>query len=346
MIVAVLACLSATGCSIVPMGTVPAADVAAADPLNAAYVVDGQALRLRAGRHEAQAAPGSATMRTTTIFGKPAFGDLDDDGRPDAALLLVQHPGGSGAFFYLAAALNRGDGYHGTNAVLLGDRIAPQNIAIRHGVVMANYADRGADEPMTAAPSIAKTAYLTVANGQLSAIAPLGWGEQVLAGWVTIGQETANGPTQTSGRTSEAAGGPSVARGPRLDPVGEAAGGPSVARGPADVQDAQMPRRPGTAGSGLDPIGGTSGRPFGTVLVFRPCGRSTDAWLSGDSPALTDLTAAYRAASPDAPPQTKLFAVLAGAWIDPPRDGFGARYDAAFRATRFLRLAVRGTCGE
>jgi len=28
-------------------------------------------------------------------------------------------------------------------------------------------------------------------------------------------------------------------------------------RGPADVQDAQMPRRPGMAGSGLDPIGGT-----------------------------------------------------------------------------------------
>jgi hypothetical protein len=279
MIVAVLACLSATGCSIVPMGTVPAADVAAADPLNAAYVIDDQVLRLRAGRHEPQAAPGSAAMRTTRIFGKPAFGDLDDDGRPDAALLLVQQPGGSGSFFYVAAALNRSDGYHGTNAVLLGDRIAPQSVAIRHGVVMANYADRRADEPMTARPSIGKTAYLTLASGQLNAIAPLGYGEQVLAGWLRVEQ-------------------------------------------------------------------GVAGKPLGTVLVFRPCARTTDAWLSGDSPVLSDITAAYRAAAPNAPPQTKLFAVLAGVWIDPPREGLGARYDAALRATRLLRVSARGTCGE
>jgi hypothetical protein len=276
---AVLACCSASGCSILPIGTVPAADVAAADPLNAAYVVDDQVLRLRAGRHEAQAAPDSAAMRTTTVFGKPTFGDLDDDGRPDAALLLVQQSGGSGSFFSVAAALNRSDGYHGTNAVLLGDRIAPQGVAIRHGVVMANYADRRADEPMAARPSIGKTAYLTVINGQLSAIAPLGYGEQVLAGWLTVGQNAA-------------------------------------------------------------------GEPLGTVLVFRPCARSTNAWLSDDSPALSDITAAYRAAAPNAPPETRLFAVLAGVWIDPPREGPGARYDAAFRATHLVRATARGTCGE
>jgi hypothetical protein len=258
---------------------VPAADVAAADPLNAAYVIDDQMLRLRAGRHQAPAAPGSATLRTTTVFGKPAFGDLDDDGRPDAALLLVQQSGGSGVFFYVAAALNRSDGYHGTNGVLLGDRIAPQSITIRHGVVMANFADRRADEPMVAKPSIGKTTYLVLANDRLNAIAPLGLGEQVLAGWVTIGD-------------------------------------------------------------------GHSDRPFGSAGVFRPCGRATDAWLSGDSPAWSDIAAAYRAAVPNAPPQTRLFAVLAGVWIDPPRDGFDARYAAAFRATRLLRGAVRGTCGE
>jgi hypothetical protein len=241
----------------VPFGTVPAADVAAADPLNAAYVIDDQMLRLRAGRHQAPAAPGSATLRTTTVFGKPAFGDLDDDGRPDAALLLVQQSGGSGVFFYVAAALNRSDGYHGTNGVLLGDRIAPQSITIRHGVVMANFADRRADEPMVAKPSIGKTTYLVLAIGD-----------------------------------------------------------------------------------------GHSDRPFGSAGVFRPCGRATDAWLSGDSPAWSDIAAAYRAAVPNAPPQTRLFAVLAGVWIDPPRDGFDARYAAAFRATRLLRGAVRGTCGE
>jgi cytochrome c55X len=69
----------------------------------------------------------------------------------------------------------------------------------------------------------------------------------------------------------ELADGPSMARSPRLDPIGESADATSigsgillrptssipgvVARGPADAQDAQMPRRPGTAESGLDPIG-------------------------------------------------------------------------------------------
>ena len=59
----------------------------------------------------------------------------------------------------------------------------------------------------------------------------------------------------------EAADAPSVARGPRLDPIGEAADAPSVARGPADGQDARMPRRPGMAGSGLDPIGEAADAP-------------------------------------------------------------------------------------
>jgi pyruvate-ferredoxin/flavodoxin oxidoreductase len=53
--------------------------------------------------------------------------------------------------------------------------------------------------------------------------------------------ESATAPTQMSGRTSEASGS-SVS-----------------ARGLADVQDAQMPRRPGMAGSGLDPIGESTG---------------------------------------------------------------------------------------
>ncbi len=68
----------------------------------------------------------------------------------------------------------------------------------------------------------------------------------------------------------EAEDAPSLAHGPRLDPIGEAEDAPNPisgreseasrasdsAHGPiADVQDARMPRRPGMAESGLDPIG-------------------------------------------------------------------------------------------
>ena len=43
----------------------------------------------------------------------------------------------------------------------------------------------------------------------------------------------------------------------------ESAAAPSLARGPADVQEARMPRRPGMAESGLDPIGGNEEREHG-----------------------------------------------------------------------------------
>jgi len=79
--------------------------------------------------------------------------------------------------------------YLGTNAVLLGDRVAPQTIRIRNGVIVANYADRRAEESLATLPSVAKSMYLTVEGTTLAAMKPLGEGEQVLEGWVTIGHE-------------------------------------------------------------------------------------------------------------------------------------------------------------
>jgi Immunoglobulin-like domain of bacterial spore germination len=162
---------------------------AAVDPLHASYVVEGQEVRLVAGCGEVKSAPGSATKIRTSVFGKPVYGDLDGDGVDDAALFLVQQPGGSGTFYYVAAALNVNGAYRGTNAVLLGDRIAPQNVAIRNGLVVANYADRRSEEPMSAPPSVGRSKYLTLKDGTLAAVEPLGEAEQVLEGWVTIGHE-------------------------------------------------------------------------------------------------------------------------------------------------------------
>ena len=161
----------------------------AADPLHASYIVEGQEVRLVAGRGEVKSAPGSATKLRTSVWGRPVYGDLDGDGVDDAALFLVQQPGGSGTFYYVAAALNVNGSYRGTNAVLLGDRIAPQNVAIRNGLVVANYADRRPEEPMSAPPSVGKSKYLTLKDGTLAAVESLGEAERVLEGWVTIGHE-------------------------------------------------------------------------------------------------------------------------------------------------------------
>jgi hypothetical protein len=162
---------------------------AAADPLDASYMVEGQEARLAGGGGEAKSAPGSVTKTRTSVWGRPTYGDLDGDGVDDAALLLVQQPGGSGTFYYVAAALNVNGAYRGTNAVLLGDRIAPQNVAVRNGVVVVNFADHRPEEPMSAPPSVGKSKYLTLKGGALVAVEPLGQGEQVLEGWVTLGHE-------------------------------------------------------------------------------------------------------------------------------------------------------------
>jgi hypothetical protein len=142
------------------------------DPLNATYVIDGQAVTLVNGKAEKEATPGSATKITTTIFGQPTSGDLNNDGEADAAIILVQDPGGSGTFYYAAAAINTANGAQGTNAVLLGDRIAPQNIEIKNGQVVANYVDRKPGESMTTTPSVGVSVYLTYDGSILKTAAP------------------------------------------------------------------------------------------------------------------------------------------------------------------------------
>lgn len=162
---------------------------AAGDPLHATYTIEGERIRLAEGRAERQAAPGSATKVKTLVFGAPVYGDLDGDGTDDAALIVVQQPGGSGNFYYIAAALAGDSAYRGTNAVLLGDRIAPKQIDIRNGVIYANYTDRRKDDPMAAAPTVGKSTYLTIEDNKLTEIGTLAEADQLLEGWVTIGHE-------------------------------------------------------------------------------------------------------------------------------------------------------------
>lgn len=70
----------------------------------------------------------------------------------------------------MVAALQTETGYQGTNAVFLGDRIAPQSILIQNGQVVVNYADRKPGEPFTTAPSVGITKTLKVDNGMLAEV--------------------------------------------------------------------------------------------------------------------------------------------------------------------------------
>jgi len=137
----------------------------AQDYKNGTYLIDGREVTLTAGVSESESTPGSASKTVTRYFGNELRTDLNDDGREDVVFLLTQETGGSGIFYYAVAALNTPEGYVGSDGYLLGDRIAPQSTNVsenpRHkNVIVVNYADRAPGEPMTAQPSVGKSAYL------------------------------------------------------------------------------------------------------------------------------------------------------------------------------------------
>lgn len=141
------------------------------DYKNIFYEIDGQSIMLKNGKAEVEITPGSASKSITQYFGNEVKADLNGDGTEDVAFLLTQDNGGSGTFFYVAAALKTEDGYGGTNAVFLGDRIAPQTTEFRDGEVIVNYAERKPGEPMTARPSIGVSKYLKISGDRLVEVA-------------------------------------------------------------------------------------------------------------------------------------------------------------------------------
>lgn len=146
----------------------------ASDPLNATYIIQGQEVTLQNGRSEVGVAPDSSTKIRTFVSGDTVDGDLDGDGDIDAAFILVHDTGGSGTFYYVAVAEKLNCHYQGTNAVRLGDRIAPMDLQIRKGVVIVRFAKRRSHEPMSTAPSVEALLYLTFDEGKLKALKPLG----------------------------------------------------------------------------------------------------------------------------------------------------------------------------
>jgi putative hemolysin len=162
---------------------------AAANYKDATYLINGASTTLVNGVATQPTAPESASMLITRYFGNEAAGDLNGDGTSDVAFLLTQDGGGSGIFYYVAVAFATSTGYVGTNAILLGDRIAPQTTEIRDGILIVNYAERAAGEAMTEKPSLGASLYATYQDGQLTEIAPLGKGEMVLWGNAVMGHE-------------------------------------------------------------------------------------------------------------------------------------------------------------
>jgi hypothetical protein len=147
-------------------------DEAVAGALNASYLLGKESITLANGVFEKPVAPGSAAVNKTQVWEQPVVGDLNADGKEDAAVALINSPGGSGTFYYIAAAIKDVDTkkLKGTNTVLLGDRIQLSNVSIENGIITVAYIARKPGEAMTAAPSVAVSKKFKVENGSLKEI--------------------------------------------------------------------------------------------------------------------------------------------------------------------------------
>jgi len=130
------------------------------NPLNTSYTIAGQIYTLVNGQVEKEITPGSASKEVVKVFGEPVYADLNNDGVNDAVMFLTQDSGGSGTFYYAVEAINIDGAYKGTNALFLGDRIAPQNINIDNGRAVVNFAVRKEGDSFATPPSIGKSVWI------------------------------------------------------------------------------------------------------------------------------------------------------------------------------------------
>jgi heat shock protein HslJ len=141
------------------------------DPKNATYTVEGTQVTLVNGVSTV-AIPDSSAQVQTRYFGNAVDVDFNTDGRMDTAFIISQTTGGSGVFYYVVGALNTPDGFVGSDAVLLGDRIAPQTTGVvKDKIVAVNYVDRNPGESFVVRPSLGKSRWLLLDTATMK------WGE-------------------------------------------------------------------------------------------------------------------------------------------------------------------------
>jgi hypothetical protein len=131
------------------------------DHKDATYIFSGEPVTLQNGVGKTTMTLGQEGMSTIRYFGNEAKGDIDGDGIVDLVFLMTQETSDGKTYFYLVGAMQtEANTYNGTQAVLIGDRVAPQTTEFRDGLIIVNYADRTPGEPMTAQPSMGKSLYL------------------------------------------------------------------------------------------------------------------------------------------------------------------------------------------
>jgi heat shock protein HslJ len=106
-------------------------------------------ITLTDGRYEGEPfVEGGASRLVVTLIEPVAFGDLDDDGVDDAAVILAANAGGSGTFISLEAVRNEGGEPVHLASYPLGDRVRIESLAIEGGQIVLEMITHGPNDPM------------------------------------------------------------------------------------------------------------------------------------------------------------------------------------------------------
>lgn len=117
---------------------------------NLAYPSDfaqgGQA-RLRNGAYQEAPDPLTGVGLNVRLGPWQASGDLDGDGQPDSAVVLVSDPGGSGVFYELAVVSNQAGQPGAIRLIPLGDRVDIRGVSIAEGHIQVDLLQAGPRDP-------------------------------------------------------------------------------------------------------------------------------------------------------------------------------------------------------
>jgi hypothetical protein len=84
-----------------------------------------------------------------------AFGDLNGDGKADAAIILAENGGGTGQFESVIAVTDQNGAPHQQSLALLGDRVKINSVDISSGVIHLDMLVQGPNDPLCC-PSLAQ----------------------------------------------------------------------------------------------------------------------------------------------------------------------------------------------
>jgi len=147
-------------------------------------------VKLTNGIYKERIVPNSASELIITLSDKVAYGDLNGDGKEDAAVILITDPGGSGTFRHLAIVTNQNGRPKHVASHLLGDRVKIKSLSVRTGEIAVEMITHGPNDPMCCPALEVTQNYLLQDNKLVKAQVPkLADRKWALQSFGTIGSE-------------------------------------------------------------------------------------------------------------------------------------------------------------